>query len=465
MAIALLWGIAPVVRAQAPVERRNAASVVTVQTRDASGNPLRTGTGFFIDIGRLVVPRALLLDRAYSAGIVQGGAEQRVTAVLADDEKAGLVLVAVNLPDGAPPAIRSRSARSALRTGRYEALSADGTVTAVEIGDERDVPGFGSACALRGAGPAPASGSPLVDERGELAGVVVDRTAAGTHLAYVLPAARVLRLTPVGALTVAEWLRRPQRARGENAEAAFLAGLQAVLEGRPEEAARWLRESAAADGGDADTHAALAASELAAGRRDAALAAYQAAIAAAPGNPRFHHDLGLALCDAARWEEAAAQFSEVIRLRPNDADAHFNLGSAYGQMGRLEDEYAAYQAALQENSAHVKAMRNLGIVCIALKRYSEAVAVSARALRLLPQDAQLHAQLGVAHFDLGNYPTAIAELKKAIALEPDFVKARYGLALVYAANGQRSEALAECETLKRLDPARGAEVLQLVAGR
>lgn len=443
-----------------------AASVATVVTKDASGNRLATGVGFFLEIGRLVVPRALLLDRAYSAAILYGGREQRVTAVLADDERAGLALVSVDLPEGAPPAIRTRSTPRDTRPGRYQAPAADGSGPFIEISAERDVPGVGAVCAVSSSGALPDSGSPLVDRDGELVGVLVDRSAAGTRLAIVLPTARVLRLPPVGPLTLAEWLRRPRLARSEETEGAFLRGIQALLQDRHDDAAAAFR-AATADGPglDADAAAALAAAEIAAGRRDAGIASYRAAIAAAPDSPRLHHELALALGDGNRWEEASREFAEVTRLRPMDPEAHFNLGSAYGHLGRLADEYTAYQAALRENSAHVKALRNLGIVCIALKRYAEAVAVSARALRLLPADAPLHAQLGVAYFDLGNYQAAIDALKKAVDLDPEFVRGHYGLALVYAASGQRQAALAECETLKRLDPARGAEVMQVVSGR
>ena len=438
-----------------------AASVVNVVTRDTSGNTLRSGPGVFIDIGHLLVARALLADRAYSAVALYGGREQRVTAVLADDPASGLVLVAVDLPDGAPPAIGRRM--SARRDERYRALGVDGTATPVEVLAAREVPGIGAVCALSIDGPQPESGTPVVDDRGQLVGIFMERAAGDTRLAFLLPTARALRMPRIEAATVAEWLRQPRPGRPDEAEAAYLHGAGALLQDRPDDAAKWFTESTRAGASDAEVHSALAASHLAAGRTEAAIASYRAAIQANPGDPRLHHDLGLALGDAGRWEEAARAFGEVVRLRPGDANAHFNAGSAYGHLGRLDDEYAAYQAALNEHPAHVKALRNLGIVCIALKRYAEAVSVSARAVRLLPSDAQLRAQLGVAYFDMGNHAAAIEELQKAIELEPGFVKAHYGLALVYSAAGRHEAALQECETLKRLDPARGAEVMKLVA--
>lgn len=452
-------------RTEAPAFGRSAASIATVVTRDASGNRLAKGIGVFIDIGRLVLPRALLLDRAHSAGVIVGGQEQRVTAIVADDVRAGLTVVAVNLPDGAPPPIKALWSRTALAAGTYHAVDADGRGRATPIAAEREVVGFGPVCAVAPAPSLPASGTPLVDDDGEMVGVLVQRTAGDQRLAVVVPASRVLELPAVGAVTLGEWAGRADSTRPVETESAFLRGVGASLEGRPDEAARSFREAAAANAGDADAHAALASSELAAGNRDGAFESYRAAIAADPDNPRWHHDLGVAFSDAGRWEDAAGEFAHVVRLRPRDAEARFNLGTAYGQLGRHQDEYGAYQAALQENSAHVKALRNMGIVCIAMKHYAEAVAVSARALRLLPSDAPLHAQLGVAYYDLGNYPSAIEELKKAAELEPGFAKAQYGLGVVYAASGQKEAALQVCERLQALDPARAAELRKFVTGR
>lgn len=444
----------------APGPPVNDGSVVAVVTRDTSGNQIGRGIGFFVEIGRLVLPRTLLLDRAYSAAVIYGRSEQRVTAVLADEPRTGLALVAVDLPDGAPPAIAARPRTTTVAAARYFAVAPEGTV-ALAVSAPVDVPGLGTVCPLTAGGTLPTTGTPLVDDEGFLFGVVTERTAGTERLSFVLPAARALSLAPVGPLSIGEWRQRPQAARTEQGEAAYLRGIRAWLDGRRDEAAGSFRQ-AANGSADVETHVALGAAELAAGHLDAGVASYRAAIAADPSNARLRHELGLALADADRWDEAAAEFAEVTRLRPTDADAHFNLGSAYGRLGRLDAEYAAYQAALQGNPAHLKALRNLGIVCIALKRYAEAVAVSSRAVRFVPTDASLHTQLGVAYFDLGDHASAIEELKKAVALEPGLVKAHYGLALVYAASGQHAEARSECETLKRLDPARGAEVSRLV---
>jgi Flp pilus assembly protein TadD len=441
---------------------RSAASVVQVVVRDDAGASAESGVGVFTDIGRLVVPRTLLLQGGGEAAIVFGGHDHRITAVLADDPRSGLALVAVDLPDGAPSAIRSRTERAVLPAGSYRALADDGTAVRVEVGAEQDLAGVGAVSRVTSTGPMPASGSPVVDSRGEMVGILLERSAIDAKLTVLVPSLRVLTLPAIPPSSLAVWQRGAQGARPADAEAAFLRGLDASLGGRPAEAADGFREAAARHAADADAHAALAASELAAGHRDAAFAAYRRAIEAAPNDPRFHHDLGVALSDADRWEDAAREFADVARLRPADPEAHFNAGTAYGHLGRLDEEYRAYQAALEQNPAHVNALRNLGIACIALKRYAEAVTATARALRFRPSDARLHAQLGVAYFDMKDYPAAIVELTRATTIEPDFVQAHYGLAVAYAASGQHDAAQRACDKLKSLDPARGAEVARLL---
>jgi tetratricopeptide (TPR) repeat protein len=441
---------------------RAARSVAAVVTRDTNGNRLSTGAGVFVGIGRLAVPRALLLSGASVAVIVRGR-ENRVTAVLADDAASGLALVAVDLPEGAPDALTPPPTRTPVAGGRYRAVLPDGAAVTIELQGEQDVPGLGALAAATLAGAAP-NGSAVVGERGDLVGMLIERVAGDARLLAVVPVGRLAVMPAVGPLPVGAWRQRVAAGPAEG-DAAYLRGVDAALRGRTDEASANLRQAASQPGGGAAASAALGSAEANAGHQDAALVAFRAAVKGAPENARYHHELAVVLFDRGLFADAAVEFGEVARLRPGDAEAQFNLGTAYGKLERYEDEYTAYQAALRENSAHVNALRNLGIACIALKRYAEAVAVSARAVRFLPFDAALRAQLGVAYYDMGNYPSAIEELKRAVTLDPGFVRGHYGLAVAYAAGGQHAEALQECEALKALDPARGAELQKLVAPR
>jgi tetratricopeptide (TPR) repeat protein len=463
--LTLAWFAAAPAGAQvaAGVERAG-RSVAAVVTRDGSGNRVAAGAGVFVGTGRLVVPRALLLDKAYSAAVAVGGRENRVTAVLADDAGTGLALIAVDLPDGAPDGLKPASRRSALAAGRYDVVAPAGAATHAQLTAEQDVPGIGALAAATLEAPA-VSGSAVVDAAGDLVGILVDRTAGDTPLIAVVPATRLASMPPIEPVPLGVWRQRAAPAGPIDTDATFLRGVDAALRGHASEAVASFRDAANRPGADGAASAALAASELSEGRHDAALDAFRTAVKATPGNPRYHHELAVVLFDRGLFQEAASEFAEVARLRPGDAEAQFNLGTAYGKLERYEDEYNAYQAALRENSAHVNALRNLGIACIALKKYAEAVAVSSRAVRFLPFDAPLRAQLGVAYFDMGDYRSAVEELKKAVTLDPGFIRGHYGLAVAYAATGQRGEALRECETLKGLDPQRGAELLKLVGGR
>lgn len=99
-----VFAIAPLAAAQAPSPLvRASRAVVPVVVHDGARAAVANGIGVFLDIGKLAVPRALLAA-GVDLGVVIGGREQRTTAVLAEDRQAGVAIVAVDLPDGAPPA-------------------------------------------------------------------------------------------------------------------------------------------------------------------------------------------------------------------------------------------------------------------------------------------------------------------------------------------------------------------------
>lgn len=445
---------------------RAAGSVAEVVARDGAGAALRSGPGFFVDIGRFVVPRRVL-DGARQAGVVVGGREQRVSAVLAEDRGVGLVLLAVDLPDGAPPALHVSPSPPAQSGRVLEATVIDGNGPArkVEVAPALDVPGLGLVHpVVADAGPIRPGGA-VVDGEGSLVGALVQHDLGGRHLAFVVPASRLASMEPAGPLPLLEWALSRPAGRSSEGDRAFLEGANAALGRHDGDAVAAFVRAATLDPGNADAWAAAAECERRRKRSDAAVAAWRSAVAARPESPRFHHELGVELSDAGRWQDAALEFAEVVRLRPADAAARFNLGAAYGELRRYGDEYSAYQETLRLDPHHLGALKNLGLACLSLKRYDEAVAAFTRAERVAPADPEVHTGLGLSYFDLKNYQAAIAALKRAVQIAPTLVKAHFGLGAVYAASGDRGAAQAECQAVRVLDSRRGEQLCRIVEGR
>jgi tetratricopeptide (TPR) repeat protein len=454
-------GIAGQVRAVPPAQ--GTAAVYTVIARNASGVTLATGSGFFIDTGRIVVPETVVAG-ASSVAVVWGGAERRATAVLAEDRRALLVLLAVDLPDGAPPSLRAAVPRGAAGDGTRVVTPAS-SPRAVRLSVARDVPGIGLVQPLDGPSDV-ATGAAVVDGQGGLLGAVIARdTDSGEHLAFVVPASRVFAMPPVGPLPLAEWSRLSRGLGSAPADSDMVRGSAAALGGRLDEAASAFEAAAGHDADNPEPWLALADCRRKQQRLDDSIAVWRRAIGAQPGNARFHHELGVDLSDAGQHDAAAAAFAEVVRLRPADPEARFNLGAAYGAAGRHEDEARAYSAALAIDPKHLRALKNLGLTYLQLQHFDEAIETFARAERLAPADPEIETGLGVSYFRARNVEAAITALRRALQVMPTFAKAHFSLGAIYVATGDRAAARAECLALRALDKVKGEQLCTMVDGR
>ncbi len=112
----------------------------------------------------------------------------------------------------------------------------------------------------------------------------------------------------------------------------------------------------------------------------------------------------------------------------------------------------------------VDAWRNLGFAYGVLKLYNDAVKACRRAVTLDSENADAWTCLGVAYDGLGRYNEAIEAHGRAIRISPqDAEEAWYELGANYFLSGKQRAALRAVRELRRLDPARADELLNLMA--
>lgn len=449
---AFAWAASP----QQPTSRvqRAADSVVEVVTRDAGGRALAKGIGFFTDIGRLLVD-GRLLRRAWDAIIRRGDRESKITAVIGEDPKSGLVLLAVDLPDGSPPSLPpgEGAGRTAAEVGY---LLEPGGVRSVAVGEPRDLPSLGLVSMVTGAAGA-TSGSPVVDGEGRLLGLVLVHRGSREAATLLVPSLRLAEMRRVVPRELSQW----DTGDAAPPEGVFIDGVMAALVGKDAVAAERFRAAAVSGPGSADTWCALARAERALNHVEESVAAYRQAIRSSSSAAALHHELGALLLERHRAGEAVAEFREAARLRPDSADARFNLGYATGQAGQPQEAYAHYRAALVLDPAHFRSLKNLGVVCLVLNRLDEAIESSSRALQLSPADAEVATNLGAAYFDVQDYTKAQDAFSRALRFRPDFGPAHFGLGTVHLLRGNRAGALAESEALRPLDSDKSEQLRRL----
>lgn len=98
------------------------------------------------------------------------------------------------------------------------------------------------------------------------------------------------------------------------------------------------------------------------GRVEDAVMQLSAFVQASPNSFEGNHFLGIALAQAGRHQEAIHYLQQATRLNPQSAQAYYNLGLACMGAGQNDMALMAFQTALQINPNYTQAQRALALL-------------------------------------------------------------------------------------------------------
>jgi len=150
------------------------------------------------------------------------------------------------------------------------------------------------------------------------------------------------------------------------------------------------------------------------------------------------------------------------KLYPKNLDELLMKSSSYVEKKEYKRAIKLLQQVILKNPAYADAYAYLGIVYGILGRNPEAIEVCKHALRIKPDLAMAHIALGAAFANLGRYTEAIEAYKNAIRINPGHAMAHFGLGAVYLHSGKKSLALDEYKILKDLDKKLADELFDLI---
>ncbi|HKS26581.1 MAG TPA: trypsin-like peptidase domain-containing protein [Pyrinomonadaceae bacterium] len=343
--------------------RRVKPSVVSVITYNAKGEPLTSGSGFFIRPGE-VVTNLHVIEGAARAEVrtLEGkGKTYNVKGTLSADEEGDIVLLGVDMP-----AERSRAVTVASETPeegedifvignplRLEGSVSNGIVSAI-----REVPNLGKIIQITAPISHGNSGSPLFNMKGEVIGVVTIKVTNGQNINLALGSARLSALKAEKLLAFDERSSKPRS--GQQAE---------VL------AEWWYRNGL---------------NSLWLGNYDSALGSFENAVDKNPSRAEAWIQVGFCKVKQGKNEDAIRAYTQAIRLRPSSYEAYNKLGDAYYYSSRYEEAIEAYRRAAALRPDLAEAYYNLGMTYLEVGNRAAALAQS-RVLQ--PLDAKLYAKL------------------------------------------------------------------------
>ena len=170
--------------------------MVTIIGYNAKDKVIRLGSGFFVNQqGHLITSRHNLQKIARAEIKLPKGERYPLTTVLAEDQKADLVKLSVNIPGGTPhlevAAIRPEVGEHVLVVGSplgLEQSVSEGLVSAI-----RTIRGRGEFLQISAPISPGSSGGPVVNRRGQVIGVAAFQVK-GQQINFAVPASRILAL-------------------------------------------------------------------------------------------------------------------------------------------------------------------------------------------------------------------------------------------------------------------------------
>jgi S1-C subfamily serine protease len=315
--------------------KRVKPSVVAIATYDANGEPLMTGSGFFLRPGQ-VVTNLHVVRGAVKAEIKTLDGKGKVFPIngtLSVDEEGDLALLNVDMP-----LERSRTtqlARDLPDEGepifvignplKLEGSVSDGIVSAV-----REVPNSYRIIQITAPISHGNSGSPVFNLKGEVIGVVTIKVTNGQNINLAIAAARVAQL---GAGKLQPLTDLAARGKGDVAESLYRSGLDSLWLGNYDNAVGYFENAANKNPKRAEAWVQVGYCKVKQGKNQEAIKAYLQALQLKPGDAEIYNKLGDAYYYAGQLREAIESYTEAAQLRPDWAETFYNLAIAYAESG------------------------------------------------------------------------------------------------------------------------------------
>src|SRR2546428_96584 len=320
--------------------RRAKPSVVAVATYDAKGEPLATGSGFFLRPGQ-VLTNLHVVRGAFRAEIRSLDGKGRVFPVggmLSVDDEGDLALLSVNIPaERARPleisTVLPEDGEKIFVIGnplRLEGSVSDGIVSAV-----REVPNLGKIIQITAPVSHGNSGSPLFNLKGQVIGVVTIRVINGENINLAIESARIAKLQPKKFVMLAELAAKT---RGTDtaesvADSLYRSGLDSMWLGNYEGALGYFENAVNKNPKRAEAWIQVGYCKTKQGKPDDAIRAYQQALQLRPDSAEVYNKLGDAHFYAGRFSEALESYKQAARLQPKSPEAYYNLALTYREIG------------------------------------------------------------------------------------------------------------------------------------
>ena len=437
-------------------------AVVLIQTFDKDNKPLGQGSGFFVDNKGHIVTNHHVIEGAYRAVVkTSSGMEYPVEGVIAKNADADIVKLVVKMPDANTPFLNlseivPSEGQDIVVIGNP--LGLESTVSSGIVSAVRDIPAFGKILQITAPISPGSSGSPVINNKGEVIGIATLIVTKGQNLNFAITSDKIIALKETSQTPLFSELT----ADSNDTQLFYNKGLKESWQGNWFAAITFFQKATEKNPQDFNAWLQMGFCYHSLGRLQDAIESYKQVIRIKPDHTIAYNNLGYAYQMLGRYQDAVEAYKQAIRINPDYADAHYNLGIAYGNIGRAQDAVESFKQAIRINPDDALAHYNLGVTYDNLGHYQDAVEAYKQAIRIKPDYAEAHCNLGIANGNLSRYQDEIESFKQAIRIRPDYAKAHFNLGITYLQIGDKGSALEEYKILKTLDTELANKLFNLI---
>ena len=430
-------------------------SVVTVLAFDIDDSITAMGTGFFIDRQGTLVTNYHVLEGAYSAKVKTAeGDTFPIGTVIAHDQLVDLIKVRVEIPNNRftpialavdEPNVADRVVVIGSPMGLDQTIS-EGIISAVRVH-----PTNGNIYQLTGPISQGSSGSPVLNNRGKVIGVITFQSAKGQNLNFAVSVkALQMLLHESTEMTLAELAIKISN--DPNLAASLCKqGAQLSIRGKYEAALDYFQQATETHPEDPDTWHGLGSCYIGLDKPEKAIAAFNKSIAADPDNATAHFILAMYFKVLEEYTNEITSLLRVIDLDPDNVQARFELAYAYGELNQTDEQIASFKEILEIRPGHVPTLHRMGNTIGRTGRYDEALDLLLQASALEPDNAEIHFDIGVTYHHKKLPDKELLAYTKAIRANPWMAPAHHNLGQLFLSQGNLKLALHQYEVLKSLE--------------
>jgi tetratricopeptide (TPR) repeat protein len=309
-------------------------SIVLITTYDDKRNSIGRGSGFFVNKRGDVITNRHVLFGAWRADVKTSTGEVfPIKNILAEDEKSDLILASIDIPNKFTHQLKI--SRRVPEVGERiivigSPMGLEKTVSEGIVSNVREIPDFGKIIQMTAPISQGSSGSPLIDLKGEVIGVVTFQLVEGQNLNFAIPGEKLVNLKPTEEQTFFQWTYYTCFGRVSGLS---ILGNESLKKENYSEALNYFQEAAKLYYRKAETFYKIGHCYNKLERYQEAILAYNQAIQIDNNLVDAYVELGTVYLHLLRYQDGIDLFKQAIIIKPDELSAYYWLGCAYLMVG------------------------------------------------------------------------------------------------------------------------------------